>query len=153
MLKGKKGDLLGEEMMLWIYRFAMIGLVAFSLIVAIFNFYSVKYDIRSSEALFLGKRITECISDKGIVNKDVLSKENVLNCLNIEDNNEEIYIEFNLKDFEEQEISKLDIGKDELRPLCSYDVYCSEQKYYFLTDDNKRTKLELLIAIDKTKDL
>ena len=115
MINGKKGDLLGGEMMLWIYRFALIGLVIFSFSIIILNFYSVKYDIRSS----------------------------------VEDKNQEVYVDFNLKDFNEAEIAKFDIGKDELRPLCNYDVYCSSQKYYFLTDDNQKAKLELFIAINK----
>ena len=152
MFKCKKGDLLGGEMMLWIYRFALIGLIVFSLIIVIFNFYSVKYDIRSSEALFIGKRITNCVSDEGIINRDILNKNNVMKCLDVDDDNDEIYINFNLKDFDEQEIANFDIGKNELKPLCSYDVYCSEQKYYFITDDDKMTKLELLIAIDKVEE-
>ena len=85
MFKCKKGDLLGGEMMLWIYRFALIGLIVFSLIIVIFNFYSVKYDIRSSEALFIGKRITNCVSDEGIINRDILNKNNVMKCLDVDD--------------------------------------------------------------------
>ena len=72
-----------------------------------------------------------------------------MGCLNVEDKNQEVYVDFNLKDFNEAEIAKFDIGKDELRPLCNYDVYCSSQKYYFLTDDNQKAKLELFIAINK----
>ncbi len=148
----KKGDLLGGEMMMWIYRFMLLGFVVFAYTAIIFNFYSIRYDIRSPESMFIGKKVIDCVSEGGIINRDIVNKETISKCLNFKNGENEIYIDFNLIDINGDDTYHLYLGKEELKPLCEYGVYCSRQKYYFLTDDYQKAKLELFIAIDKTEE-
>lgn len=142
----------GSKMVMQIPRILPIVIALIGIMIVVVQFYSLKYDIRESEALFIGKTIVDCISEKGIVYSEKIDNTEITKCLNIVQDNKNVYVKGNLNDFNAQKIAEFrNVGNEDLEPLCKYDILCSSQKYYFLTKDSKKAEFDLFIAIAKVE--
>jgi len=145
-------QVLGEDVMLWIWRFLMIGMVLFGALIMVNSFYS-NQDVRAAEALSISGRVLDCISDKGVVNPESIDADNLLKCTNI--NAGEIYINATLTSILVNKSAS--IGK-EFELICGVkeleiknkNIYCLRQKYYVVVE-NKSATLNLLVGINKVE--
>jgi len=144
-------EVLGEDVILWIYRFILIGIISFGVIIIINGYYS-NQDVRAIEANAISNRIINCISKQGIVDESKVTSANILKCTNIDPN--EIYVNLTLTSKLRAKILNANIGYD-LEVLClaklkgvKSDVECLNQIFYVLLGD-ERVELVLLIGIKK----
>ncbi len=140
----------GSKMVLQIPRILPIIIALIGILIVVAQFYSLKYDVRQSEALFMGKTIIDCVSNKGIIDSEKINDAEIIKCLNINENNMDVYAGGVLSNLSGEKIAEFNgVGNEDLKPLCKYDVLCSNQKYYFLTKDSKKAEFDLFIAIGK----
>lgn len=146
----KKAD--AGELTMWLMKGVLLIFVAMAISMIVLNFYSMKMDIRQSEAMFIGKRIVDCLTDNGIISLEKFNDAKIKKCLNFNEKSNEIRIENNLVDLDNKKLKEpVSFGNEDLNQLCEYDILCSRQKYYFLTYDGKKIELSMFIAIRKTE--
>lgn len=144
------------DMLIWIYRFFLIVLIALAYILIIGNFLYMKYDVRSAEAALLEKKAADCLTDKGIIINENLNNDKLKECTGLSKlNSDELknyYVSANLAYGSNSKI--LEAGDKDLKELCGLTgkvPACNSANYYVLVNDNgiQGAKLTISAAILK----
>jgi len=144
-------EVFGEDIVIWIFRFILIVIILLGVLVMITKYYS-NLDVRPAEALAISNRIIDCISADGIVDASKISKEQLLKCTNLDEN--EIYVNLTLNSMDTNFSKSVNLGAD-LEALCrakeknvKIKAECLIQKFYVLLG-NEKAKLDLVVGIKK----
>lgn len=147
--KMKKAQVTGE-FVIWIYRFLLIGAIAFALAIIIGNKYTEKFDVRQMESSILSEKIIDCMNSRSN-----LYPESLKTCLNLNEFN--YYIIANITSLESGFNTSIIFGNNDLKVQCDLinrgtkfakPPLCSNYKYLLLIDDEKM-KAELEVDIGK----
>jgi hypothetical protein len=147
--KMKKAQVTGE-FVIWIYRFLLIGAIAFALVIIIGNKYTEKFDVRQMESSILSEKIIDCLNSRSN-----LYQESLKTCLNLNEFN--YYIIANITSLETGFNTSIIFGNNDLKVQCDLinrgtkfakPPLCSNYKYLLLVDDEKM-KAELEVDIGK----
>jgi hypothetical protein len=150
-MKNKKAQ--AGSAILWIYKFIMLIIVIGGIVAIVFLHYSKQYDVRDVEASVLAGKVIDCFSDKGKINSEDFTKENLDSCLTFD--KDEIFLNVTL--LNKQNSQSVSLGDSDFRVYCEakeqeVDVKnapsCLEKDFDLLVD-NEQGKINLFIAITK----
>ena len=155
-LRNKKG----AEKLISIYWFAILILVAGTIVYMASVFYGNPYDVREIETSLLINKAADCLSDKGKL-RHQLTEEFKTNFLekchfnfNTNNNEGQYYIEIEFYDFENPEFSTFNIieGNVNLKNFLedfpgSNSIVSSSKSFYVLNDKNEEIPKELIVKI------
>jgi hypothetical protein len=145
----KKAQITGE-FVIWIYRFLLIGAIAFALVILIGNKYTEKFDVRQTESFILSEKIAECLNSNPSLDVDSFKA-----CLNLNEQN--YYILANITSLDSIFNKEIIIGNNDLKVQCELvqsgkkfakPPLCSNYDYLVLVD-NEKMKAELEVMIGK----
>ncbi|MBU2523200.1 MAG: hypothetical protein KKE23_02835 [Nanoarchaeota archaeon] len=146
----KKGQVLSSALTLGWKLFLIAGITLF-VALTVGSIFTAKQDIRPAEVSILANKVMECITNNGIIEPNF----NLNGCF-IEDN--ELYVSANLTSIESNFSRFIFSGKQDLGVFCKIPdmikegtVYCIDQKYYVLINNQKieRGMLELTVGVKK----
>lgn len=156
ILKNKKAG----ERILSIYLFVIYIIVCIGVVSGVILFYGARLDIRTAEAGVLSDKVIDCITEKGMLNEEVLKdKFDILNYCNfdIKDNSdsskgdEQYGVRIELFDFNScsndnnqvvcsNEIQKIEAGRKDFLEYCGLAgkkiPKCDKKEVYILDNGN-----------------
>ncbi|GIU68527.1 MAG: hypothetical protein KatS3mg001_377 [Candidatus Pacearchaeota archaeon] len=166
MKKLKIGNKKGAEKIISVYWFAMLFIVAASLVYIVSVFYGKPYDIRKIEADFLADKIASCFSKNGFIKEDFsqINSNNFLDRCSLtfdtEDSfgwkNDQYYIETNFYDLNSGNlIHSLNQGNPSLKNFCNIKgenfPVCLEKTLYTIDKQNNQYQIKILSIVRKTE--
>ena len=124
-MKNKKGD----DRLLAIWLFVILGLIGISIVVSVWIFFSAGFDIRYEEAETLIDKITYAISDSGYIDKEIFNDNyDILKKAQINpkffDNGGLMYFNITIYNFNS-------INKSIPKGNGEYEIYCRINGKYF----------------------
>jgi hypothetical protein len=163
----------GTDKLLSIYWFVILIAVAGGISAMVFNFYSYPYDVRDIESKLLSTKISDCISNGGVLNKELFDDSGKfrtdlndkifemckLNFNSESDFNNENQFYFNI-DFYNLENSVLNInyGNGDWKSYCEISnkeyknlVQCYNGTFYSVDDSQKNYLIKILTITRKTE--
>ncbi len=161
----KRGDKL-----ISVYWFAILILVAGGISAMVYVFYGAPYDIREMEATIMTNKISDCISENGLINEKIFEKdfqENFLEKCNlnfdVEDENDwsnvpQYYLDVKIYSVENLINPEVDFNHGNLNLVSSCEIAsgdydklakCVNGKFYSLGD--KQYLVEILSIIRKSE--
>jgi len=142
----RKGQILGSSITLG-WRLFLIAAIALFVALTVGSIFTAKQDVRPAEASVLANRIMNCIAEGGMVEPNF----NLKDCFT-EDS--ELYVSANLTSMDSNFSRFIFSGKPNLNVFCNIgdsNVYCMDQKYYVLINNQNVEKgiLEIKIGVNK----
>lgn len=146
-----------------VYWFAILFLVAAAIVYMVVTFYGEPYDVRGIEANLLTNKISDCLSQGGLLNKENLDASNFLTKCKLNFNTEDIYgwkeqgqyyFEVQVAGFSDA-VSIFDVagGNVNLKDFCGKTgknlPACLEREFYTLDSENNQYKIKILSAVRK----
>jgi len=135
----KKAQSVLADMTFWIYRFILIGLIAFAFVIIVGNKYSEHYDVRPMEASIISEKLAGCITDKSV------DSESILSCMNFKDS-KDYYLELNMTSMDSNFSKTITLGKSLLKSDClildqgtkfTKMPLCSDSRYIILLNGER----------------
>lgn len=159
-LRSKKG----AEKLISVYWFAILILVAGTIVYMASVFYGNPYDVREIEANILANKVADCLSENGKLNENLFNEQGfneefgiLGEChfnFNTNNNEGQYYIEIEFYDFENPEFSTFNIieGNVNLKNFLedfpgSNSIVSSSKSFYVLNDKNEEIPKELIVKI------
>jgi len=155
----------GAEKIISVYWFAILILVAGTIVYMASVFYGSSYDVREIEANILINKVADCLSENGKLNENLFDEQEfneefgiLEEChfnFNADDNEVQYYVEIKVYDFENSEKS-LDLeiieGNINLKNFLedfpgSNSIVSSSKSFYILDDKNEEISKELIVEI------
>lgn len=157
------------EKVVAIYWFAILFIVAAACVYLVYSFYGKPYDVREIEANFLVNKIVDCISENGILNREILNSPNFLEQCHItfdveefkgwEENQFAIEIfvcEFVYPDGQKNCASKLSFGNQNFKKNCELmsggkSPFCLTRNSYFIDVNREKVSTKIFVGVRKTE--
>ena len=154
----------GAEKLMSVYWFAILILVAGTIVYMVSVFYGNPYDVREIETNILINKVADCLSDKGKLRYQLTEelKTNFLEkChLNFGNENEELeyYLEIEFYNFENNNLLDFSISEGNIN-LKNYiedfpgsnSVISTSKSFYVLNDKDEELIVKILSIIRKTE--
>ena len=162
----------GSSKIMSVYWFAILILVTGGISVMIFSFHNSPYDVRELEAEIMINKVSDCLSNGGILNEDLFGEEEfnkefeILEECHFNFNTEfedriQYYLEINFYDITnfENSIFKISEGSKEFKADCELQKdkeygtisKCAEKTFYSLDKDKNQFFVKTLSIIRKTE--
>jgi hypothetical protein len=166
----------GTDKLLSVYWFVILIAVAGGISAMVFNFYSYPYDVRDIESKLLSTKITDCISQGGVLNKNLFDEsgkfrtdlnEKILGICSLNFNSEQtfnnenqFYFNVDFYDLENTATSILNInlGNSDWKSNCEFSdkeyknlVQCYEGSFYSVDNSKKSYLIKILTITRKTE--
>ena len=166
-MKNKKGT----DMILSVYWFAILALVAAGIFVMVYLFYGHPSDVREMEVSILIDKIATCFAQGGRVLDNVgeINSGNFLEKCNLDFDVEEVFkiregqyyvnISFDKLDNPENIFHEvIEVGNANFVSSCFSDdveykrqAICIQEKFYALSQDNKKIMITIFTSVRKTE--
>ncbi|MEK6898033.1 MAG: hypothetical protein AABX28_01600 [Nanoarchaeota archaeon] len=163
----------GADKVLAVYWFAILAIIAGSVVAMVLNFYRFPYDVREIEAGIMTEKIADCISEAGKLNKNFNENFDIAEICHINLNSEEdeYYIETNFYDFEiweklfqekhalENPILTFSTGNSNIKTDCEIQKEKEyglpsrcDRKGFYVNGGEKKYFVEVLSVVRKTSE-
>lgn len=159
----------GTDKVLSIYWFAILVLVAGGVFAMVTTFYSYPYDVREVETEFFADKIADCISEKGVLNSDLVaggefneefSENFLIECginFNSEFEEEQYYFEIDFYDLTnlDKPFFKISNGNANYKADCGIEeeykrfAMCVEKRFYSVDELNNQYLIKILSIVAK----
>ena len=155
--KNKKGS----SKIMSVYWFAILVIVAGTIVYMVSIFYGSPYDVREIEANILINKVAGCLSENGKLKYELteeLRNSFLEKChLNFDtlDEKEQYYLEVEFRNFSDDNLLDFVIieGNINLKNNPNIgSIFKSEKSFYVLNNENKELIVKILAIISKTKE-
>jgi len=163
-LRNKKG----AEKLISIYWFAILILVAGTIVYMVSVFYGNPYDVREIEVNIMANKVADCLSENGKLNENLFNEQGfneefgiLGEChfnFNTNNNEGQYYIEIEFYDFSNSQLLDFEIteGNVNLKNFLedfprSNSIVSSSKSFYVLNDKNEELIIKILSIIRKTE--
>ena len=158
-IKNKKG----AEKIISVYWFAILVLVAGTIVYMVSTFYGDPYDIRGIESNIMINKIADCLSENGKLNSKINQNNFLEECnLNFGNDKDEYYVEVEFYYFEnynsenKEPFFNIVKGNINLKSFgeiasASNSIFKSEKSFYVLNENNEELIIKITSIIRKTE--
>lgn len=158
---------------LGVYWFLILVLISGGIVITVNNFYSHPYDVRGVEAHLLTEKVSDCLSNEGVLNKELFNKtnfnsnfsKNFLDKCSINFNDLEgkgqyyLKVDFYSLDDPSKVLFNISKGNSALVPYCEIQknkkykllAKCDNSKLYSLSPFGKQYLIKITSIIKKTE--
>jgi len=167
----------GADKLLSVYWFVILIATAGGISAMVFNFYSYPYDVREVESKILSDKISDCVSQGGILNSEIIDangkfidgiSENIMKICNLNFNpessfsgEEQFYFEINFYSASNKDVSimKIEHGNSAWKSDCEISetkdyknlAKCYNDEFYSVDYSKKAYLVKILTITKKTE--
>ena len=148
----------GTSKIMSVYWFAILVIVAGTIVYMVLIFYGSPYDVREIEANILINKVADCLSENGKLNTQI-NQDNFLEKCNLNfdtpDQEGQYYLEVEFRNFNDDALLDFVIieGNVNLKDNPNMgSIFKSEKSFYVLKDENEELIVKILAVISKTKE-